>query len=106
MSIEMSVKKVGLPINKPWRHSVRAHPTSRRPDAKAAADAAIPCAAVSLTFAPPQPSPLLPASSVCALAPGPYVVTARLVDGTGVVTTTNRTITVDLSKTEPSSHGV
>lgn len=104
MSLEMSVTRAGPTNNKPWRHSLGVRGADSK--AVAAADMTVLCSAVSFTFAPPRPSPLLPASSVCALPPGAYVVTARLVEATGVVTTINRTITIDLSKVEPSTHGV
>ncbi len=100
MSIEMSVatsmsaSKVPS-ADRPRRHPMGARRTNKGPDKTTpAADATSLCSAVSFTSAVPRPNILSRASSTCTLRPGDYVVTARLVDGTGAVTITNRTISV------------
>jgi hypothetical protein len=52
------------------------------------------CSAVSYASILSSGGELAQASSDCALVPGDYVVTARMVDATGTVTTSSRTITI------------
>ena len=80
-------------------------PARARPEGDACRRAVIVCSAVSLLR---SAAAEWPASGIVGMRPrgGGYVVTARLVDASGLVTTTNRTITIDLSKAEPSTHGV